>query len=154
LQIIEGGLENPLVIALLHHHVATARAATAEGSAHALDLTGLRASDVRFWSAWERESLLGIGALKRLSPNHGELKSMHTVEAMRGRGVGSAILRHIVDTARRAGMCRLSLETGASDYFRPARALYYSHGFADCEAFGDYRPDINSIFLSLELNQP
>jgi putative acetyltransferase len=150
--ILEDGLENPEVIALLLHHVETARAATAEGSAHALNLIGLRAPDVRFWSAWDQGKLLGVGALKRLSSTHAELKSMHTVEEMRGRGVGSAILRHIIDTARSSGICRISLETGASEYFEPARALYYRHGFHDCAPFGDYRPDINSVFLTLELS--
>jgi putative acetyltransferase len=153
MHIIEGGLDDPRVVALLHTHVTRARAETARGSAHALDLAALRAPEITFWSAWEGDAVVGVGALKRLSADHGEVKSMHTAEAARGRGVGSALLRQIVATARAAGMSRLSLETGAWPYFAPARALYARHGFVECGPFGDYREDSNSMFMSLELGE-
>ncbi|HLW69793.1 MAG TPA: GNAT family N-acetyltransferase [Candidatus Binataceae bacterium] len=129
----------------------SARAETAPGSAHALDLTGLQSPDICFWTIWDGEKLLGIGALKRLSAEHGEVKSMHTAEPMRGKGVGSAMLRHIISSARASGMSRLSLETGSWEYFQPARALYERHGFMECPPFADYLPDPNSIFMSLDL---
>src|SRR6185437_3722351 len=116
MRIVEGGLEDPRVVALLHTHLARARAETAPGSAHALDLSGLRAPGVVFWSAWEGDAVVGVGALRRLSADHGEIKSMHTAEAARGRGVGSAMLRHIMAAARARGMSRLSLETGSWPY--------------------------------------
>jgi putative acetyltransferase len=97
------------------------------------------------------DALLAVGALKRLSPDHGEVKSMHTAEPARRKGAGSAMLRHIIGAARASGLSRLSLETGASGYFHPARELYKRHGFAECPPFGDYAPDPNSVFLSLEL---
>jgi putative acetyltransferase len=153
MRIIPGDLSDPRVIALLHIHLATARAETAPGSAHALDLAGLRSPDISVWTIWEDETLLGVGALKRLSADHGEVKSMHTAQAMRGRGAGRAMLRHIVAAARAAGMSRLSLETGSWDFFRPAHALYRSHGFVDCPPFGDYGSDPNSLFLSLDLRE-
>lgn len=151
MDIVEGGLDDPRVITLLRTHLARARAETAQGSAHALDLSGLRSADVTFWSAWEGDTLAGVGALRRLSTDHGELKSMHTAESMRRRGVGAAILRHIIDSARARGMSRLSLETGSWPYFAPARALYARHGFVECAPFGDYKPDPNSVFMTLEL---
>ena len=151
MDIREGGLDDPRVAALLETHLVRARAETARGSAHALDLSGLRAPDVTFWSAWEGETLAAVGALRRLGPDHGEVKSMHTAESMRGRGIGSAMVRHIVDAARARGMSRLSLETGAWPYFAPARAMYARHGFAECGPFGDYRADINSVFMTREL---
>jgi putative acetyltransferase len=151
MRIVEGGLDDPRVVALLDTHVTRARAETARGSAHALDLTGLRAPDVTFWSAWEGDAVVGVGALKRLSADHGEVKSMHTAEAARGRGVGSALLRQIMATARARGMSRLSLETGSWPYFQPARALYARHGFTECGPFGDYREDPNSVFMTLVL---
>ena len=138
MRIVEGDFSNPRVIALIETHLSTARAQTAPGSAHALDLSGLQSDDVTFWTIWEEDDLLGIGALRRLSPDHGEIKSMHTAQFVRGRGVGSAMLLHIVATARSRGMSRLSLETGSWDYFEPARALYRSHGFKECAPFGDY----------------
>ena len=153
MKIICGGLDDPRVHALLEHHVRTARAETAPGSAHALDLEGLKSADMTFWSAWDGDRLVGVGALKRISPTHGEIKSMHTVETSRQLGIGTAILRHIIDAARVVGMRRLSLETGSWAYFHPARALYRRHGFVECPPFGQYVEDPNSIFMTLELNQ-
>ena len=151
MKIVAGGLDDPRVQALLEHHVRTARSETAAGSAHALDLDGLKSADMKFWSAWDSDTLLGVGALKRLSPSHGEVKSMHTVSANRRAGVGTAILRHIIEAARATGMTRLSLETGSWAYFHPARALYRRNGFVECSPFGDYVEDPNSVFMTLEL---
>lgn len=151
MKIIDGGLDDPRVVALLHHHHATCHAVTPAGSAHALDLSGLRVPAISFWSAWDGEDLLGVGAMKALSPDHGEVKSMHTAEVARRRGVGAAMVRHIVSTARARGLRRLSLETGSFAFFAPARALYARHGFTECGPFGDYRPDPNSTFMTLAL---
>jgi putative acetyltransferase len=150
-RITEGDFNDPRVTDLLRIHFTTARAQTAPGSAHALDVTGLQAPDITFWAIWEAETLLGVGALKRLSAGHGEIKSMHTAEAARRKGAGSAMLAHIIAAARACGMSRLSLETGSWDYFGPARALYARHGFVECPPFGDYVLDPNSVFMSLEL---
>jgi putative acetyltransferase len=152
MQIVEGGLDDRRVIELLQFHLARARAETAPGSAHALDLSGLKSPDVSFWSAWEGDTLAGVGALKELTPDHGEVKSMHTAESMRRKGVGAAILRHIISVARERGMSRLSLETGSWPYFAPARALYASYGFVECPPFGEYAPDRNSVFMTLALS--
>jgi putative acetyltransferase len=151
MKIIDGGLDDARVVALLHHHLTTARAVTPPGSSHALDLSGLRVPSVSFWSAWDGDELLCVGALKAMTPDHGEVKSMHTAEVARRRGVGSAMVRHIVATAGARGMTRLSLETGSFGYFAPARALYARHGFVECDPFGDYRPDPNSVFMTLML---
>ena len=150
--IIPGDLDDPKVRALLEHHVASARAATAPGSDHALDVEGLKALDIEFWAAWDEDDLLGVGALKRLSNGHGEIKSMHTALGCRRRGVGSAMLLHIIDRARAMGMYRLSLETGSWDYFVPARELYEKHGFVECPPFGEYVSDPNSVFMCRELD--
>jgi putative acetyltransferase len=151
LRILQGDLSDPRVVDLLHLHLTSARAATAPGSAHALDLSGLQSPDITLWTIWDDETLIGAGALKRLSAAHGEIKSMYTVQSLRRRGAGSAMLRHIIATARASGMSRLSLETGSWDYFLPARALYRSHGFVECQPFGDYVLDVNSVFMSLDL---
>jgi len=154
LRIVAGGLEDPRVVHLLNLHLVTARTQTAPGSAHALDLAGLKSPDVTFWSAWQDSELVAVGALKWLSDRHGEVKSMHTAEAFRRHGCGSTILGHIIDEARRASMTRLSLETGSWDYFRPAVALYKRHGFIECGPFAHYRLDRNSIFMTLDLSAP
>jgi len=152
MQIVDGGLDDPRVQALLAEHFDTARAQTAPGSAHALDLSGLRSPDIRFWSAWDGDHVIGIGALRRLSDIHGEVKSMHTVRSGRRRGAGSAMLRHIIAAARQMKLSRLSLETGSWPYFDPARAFYKRHGFVECPPFGDYVADPNSVFMTLEID--
>ena len=115
------------------------------------DVSRLQHPSVDFFAAWDGQSLLGVGAVKYFEGALGEVKSMHTTEAARRRGVGSAILGHIIAAARAKGITRLSLETGSFGYFAPAVALYKSHGFAECPPFGDYRPDPNSLFLTREI---
>jgi putative acetyltransferase len=153
MRIIDGDFSDARVLDLLRIHLANSRANTAPGSAHALDLSGLQAPGISFWTIWDDDALLGCGALKRLAADDGEVKSMHTAQAVRRKGVGSAMLRHIIGSARARGMSRLSLETGSWDYFQPARALYARHGFVECGPFADYVLDPNSIFMTLDLRE-
>ena len=151
MRVVPTDLNDSQVIALLNIHLLNSRAQTAPGSAHALDMDALQSPDVTFWTIWDDEILLGMGALKRLWADHGEVKSMHTAQAMRRKGVASAMLRHIIAAAHASGMARLSLETGSWEYFRPARALYKKYGFVECPPFADYVPDPNSVFMTLDL---
>jgi putative acetyltransferase len=151
IKIKNGGLDDPHVQELLAYHYRTARAETAPGSAHALDLSGLKSPDIHFWSAWEGDIVVAIGALKRFSESHGEVKSMHTRESHRRKGAGGLMLRHIIESARQMGLSRLSLETGSWPYFDAAREFYRRHGFVDCSPFGSYVLDPNSVFMTLEL---
>jgi putative acetyltransferase len=118
---------------------------------HALDLTKLRAPDITFWTVWDDAVLLGCGALKELSPAHGEVKSMRTPRALRRRGAGRAILAHIAAEAKSRGYRRLSLETGSHEAFTPAHRLYESFGFSYCGPFADYEAGPNHVFMTLEL---
>ena len=152
MNIVPGDLSDPRIIDLLQVHLAHARAHSPPCSTHALDLGGLHAPEVSFWAAWEDETLAGVGALLELAPDYGEVKSMHTAAPMRGRGVGAAMLIHLIGEARRRGYSRLSLETGSMDYFAPARALYRRYGFCEREPFGAYVDDPNSTFMSLDLS--
>ena len=151
MRITSGDLNDSRVIEMLRYHLTTARAQTAPGSAHALDLAGLQSPDISFWTAWDGETLVAVGALKQLSADHGEVKSMHTAIAARRRSVGSAMLQHIIAFARSRGISRLSLETGSWDYFKPAHALYQAHGFVLCGPFAGYVEDPNSLYLTLDL---
>lgn len=136
---------------LLERHLAFARQHSPPVDAHALDADGLRADDVTFFSVRVDGLLLGVGALRQLDGEQGEIKSMHTAEAARGRGVGRAMVDHLVAVARSRGCRRLSLETGSMAAFAPARALYESVGFVRCEPFAGYRESPNSVYLTLEL---
>ncbi|WP_084582605.1 GNAT family N-acetyltransferase [Sphingomonas azotifigens] len=148
----EGGLDDAQVQDLLRLHASGMLANSPAESCHFLDLSGLQAADVSFWSAWAGEALLGMGALKQLDAIHGEVKSMRTVPAYLGKGVGAALLEHILATARARGLQRLSLETGTAPAFEPAIRLYTRYGFVPCPAFGDYpKDDPNSRFLTRAL---
>ena len=152
--ITEGGLDDPRVVELLDIHVIRALA-EGRGSGHALDLAALmRSPGLTVWSAWEddtRSTLIGIVALRTLTSEHGEVKSMHVAERMRGRGYGAAMVQHIIAAARARGMSRVSLETGSWPFFAPARALYARLGFVECEPFDGYVPDPSSVFMTLVL---
>lgn len=144
-------LSRPQVHDLLREHLANMHAISPRESVHALDVAGLLAPDITFWTVWEGPLLLGCGALRELDPAHGEVKSMRTPRELRRRGAGRAVLERIVDEARGRGYERLSLETGSQDAFRPAQRLYESFGFSHCGPFGSYRPDPNSVFMTLSL---
>ena len=151
MKILPGLLDHPQVTELLRVHLARARTVSPPCSTHALDLEGLGSPAISFWSAWERDLLLGVAALQELTREHGEVKSMHTAESARGKGVGSAMLGHLIASATARGYARLSLETGSMDYFEPARRLYRRHGFSECGPFAGYRLDPNSVYMTMEL---
>ncbi len=136
---------------LLRAHLADFAKHSPPESRHALDLEGLRQPDITFWSVWENRVLVGCGALKQLTPEHGEIKSMRTVADHQQRGVATRLLQHIMDSARSRGIRRLSLETGSMAAFEPARRLYAKMGFLPCDPFGDYGLDSNSVFMTREL---
>ncbi|WGL18107.1 GNAT family N-acetyltransferase [Microbulbifer bruguierae] len=151
LQIIRDDLTGKEIAELLQTHIDDMRATSPPESKHALDLDGLRQPDITFWSVYDGDQLVGCGALKALSADHGEIKSMRTGADARGRGVGSAMLQHIIAEARRRGYTRLSLETGSMAFFQPAHRLYRRHGFTECPPFAEYTDDPNSLFLELVL---
>lgn len=140
------------VTALLDRHLAFTNGESPPEHVHALDVSGLLHSSVSFYTLRDDGALLGVGALKELDPGHGEIKSMHTATEARGRGVGSALLDHILDAARLRGYERVSLETGTMDSFAAARSLYASRGFHNCPPFGDYWHNEYSICMTLELH--
>jgi len=152
LRILPADLDDVRVLMLLESHVRVARAQTAPGSAHALDLSGLKAPGISVWVACVSGDV--VGALKRLSGVEGEVKSMFTAPSARKQGVARVMLAHIIATARGESLARLSLETGSWPYFEPARALYAAFGFSECGPFGDYREDPNSVFMTLDLTAP
>jgi putative acetyltransferase len=144
-------LTRPEVLALLNEHLSNMYELSPPESVHALDVSKLRSPGITFWTVWENEALMGCGALKELTPRHGEIKSMRTPAAHRRTGAARAMLAHILAEARRRKYERLSLETGSSAAFLPAQTLYASAGFTRCDRFGDYPDDPNSVFMTLKL---
>jgi putative acetyltransferase len=144
----------PEAVALIQRHLAFARATSPPEDVHALEATELRDDDVAFFVIRDGDGLVGMGALKQLDEAHGEIKSMHTVERARGRGVARAMLEHLLAVARARGYVRVSLETGTMAAFAPARALYGAAGFVVCEPFAAYGPSVNSVCMTLLLEPP
>ena len=136
---------------LLAAHLAGMQENSPPSSVYALDLSGLKVPGVSVWTAWDGEQLMGVGALKQLSARAGEVKSMRTDPQHLRKGVGQAILNHIIGVAQQRGYQRLSLETGSGQEFEAALRLYHKRGFANGERFGDYVPSAFNQFLHLNL---
>ena len=148
MRIVVDDLTHPAVVALLAQHLREAEGNSPAGSVFALDLEGLRDPAVTMFSGWEDGRLLGLAALKALGDNEGEVKSMRTAPDAGRRGVGRAMLAHVVAEARARGYRALRLETGSNDTFAPARALYESAGFVPSEPFGGYvLTDFNRCYV-------
>jgi putative acetyltransferase len=153
MEIRTDNLRGEAIIALLQEHLDDMYRITPAESVHALDLEGLRADNITFWCAWDGNVLLGCAALKQMDARNGEIKSMRTARAHRGKGVASGLLGHAIGVAQHRGYSRVWLETGSFAEFAPARALYERHGFQYCAPFADYRLDPNSVFMVKHLGR-
>lgn len=151
LTIREDDLSSPQTLGLLALHLSGMADSSPPGHSFALDVSGLKAPGVTLWSAWDGAAIAGIGALKALGDGGAELKSMRTHPDHLRKGVGAAILEHILGEARRRGIRRILLETGSGEAFEPALELYRRRGFTSCGAFGDYVASDFNQFMRLEL---
>tara|TARA_Y100000816_G_C25874649_1_gene456446 strand:- start:197 stop:664 length:468 start_codon:yes stop_codon:yes gene_type:complete len=152
LKSIEGNFDHPEVNELLEKHFKELRAASPVGSAHVLDIPGLKDTSIKFWSLWDNNNLLGCGALKFLDEEHGEFKSIRVHDNYRKQGHGIKVVMHLIDEAKKLNIKRLSLETGAGVFFEPARKLFKKCNFVPCKPFAHYKEDVNSIYLTKLLN--
>ena len=151
LRSVEGNFDNIEVNELLTKHFIELRAASPEGSAHVLDIPGLKESSIKFWSLWDGEKLIGCGALKFLDKEHGEFKSIRIHDNFRKQGQGINVINHLINEAKKLNIKRISIETGAGDFFIPARKLFKRTGFSECEPFAHYKVDINSVYLTKKI---
>ena len=136
---------------LLGEHLSFCREETPPEDVHALDIGELMGPAVTFFGYRVEGKLVAVGALKAIDAKHAEVKSMHTQRAARRTGAGSAVLGHIISVARHRGFRRLSLETGSTEAFAPARALYAKAGFVPCGPFAGYPDSPNSTYMTMVL---
>ena len=148
---IEGNFDNSEVNNLLKKHFIELRSVSPEGSTHVLDIEGLKDPSIKFWSLWENNELVGCGALKFLEKKHGEFKSIRVADKFRKNGMGEKIISHLIDQAKQIGIKKLSTETGAGEFFAPARKLFKNFGFQKCEPFAHYKEDPNSCYYNLNI---
>ena len=156
MRIIEDDLTSDAIINFLQEHLEDMKAITPPENVFALDLDGLRAPEITFWSIWDEDDLVGSGALKELDGasseiKSGEIKSMRTSTKHRGKGVASKVLEHIISTAKSRSFERLYLETGSFEAFAAARALYVKYGFEYCGPFADYEESLENVFMLKKL---
>jgi putative acetyltransferase len=145
---IEGNFDNAEVNQMLINHFIELRSVSPEGSAHVLDIEGLKDSSIKFWSLWENQELMGCGALKFLNNKHGEFKSIRIKDEFRKKGNGLKIIKHLIEEAKKLDIQKLSLETGSGTFFAPARKLFTKCGFKPCDPFAHYKDDPNSCYMS------
>lgn len=144
-------LSSNAVIELLEEHLADMYATSPPESVHALDIESLKAPDITFFTGWSGDELQGCVAIKQLTPDHVELKSVRTASSARTAGVATALLTHALEVATDRGYRKASLETGVEDYFKAARALFKKFGFRECGPFADYTEDPNSCYMTRDL---
>jgi len=152
LKSIEGNFDNNEVNELLIKHFIELKSVSPKGSAHVLDIDGLKDPTIKFWSLWETNQLMGSGALKFLNKDHGEFKSIRVNDKFRNQGNGIKVINHLIHEAKKLNIKKLSLETGAGDFFTAARKLFTKSGFTICGPFSHYKEDINSVYMSMPIN--
>ena len=148
---IEGNFDNLEVNDLLKKHFIELRSVSPAGSTHVLDIDGLKDPSIKFWSLWENNKLIGCGALKFLEKGHGEFKSIRVADEFRKKGIGERIINHLIEEAKKLEISKLSIETGAGEFFAPARKLFNKFGFKKSEPFAHYKVDPNSCYFTLDL---
>ena len=148
---IEGNFDNSEVNNLLKKHFIELRSVSPAGSTHVLDIDGLKDPSIKFWSLWENNKLVGCGALKFLEKNHGEFKSIRVADTFKKKGIGERIINHLIEEAKKLKISKLSIETGAGDFFLPARNLFSKFGFKKCPPFAHYKDDPNSCYYTLDI---
>ena len=148
---IEGNFDNPEVNELLNKHFVELRSVSPADSTHVLDIAGLKDQSIKFWSLWENNEIIGCGALKFLEKNHGEFKSIRVTDKFRKAGFGEKIIDHLIEEAKKLEISKLSIETGAGDFFLPARKLFSKFGFKACPPFAHYKDDPNSCYYTLDI---
>ena len=151
LKSIEGNFDNQEVHELLIKHFIELRAASPEGSAHVLDIPGLKISSIKFWSLWKDDMLMGCGALKFLDKEHGEFKSIRVNDKFRDKGYGKKIISILISKSESIGLKDIFIETGSGKFFEPARKLFKSCGFKKCNPFGHYKNDPNSCYMKISI---
>jgi putative acetyltransferase len=139
---------DPALAAFLQAHLDDMEPTAPPESRHALDLDALQGDHVRLWVARDGDAIVGTAALAHVEAAHEELKSMRTDPALRGTGIASRLLAHLLEDARSRGVERVSLETGSMDFFVPARRFYARAGFVPCAPFGSYVDDPLSTFMT------
>jgi|TARA_B110001450_G_C17593936_1_gene470049 putative acetyltransferase len=146
---VEDNFDNLQVNELLIKHFRELKSVSPEGSTHVLDIDGLKDPSIKFWSLWNDNQLMGCAAIKFIDKEHGEFKSIRVADKFRKKGNGIKVVKHLINEAKTLKIKKLSIETGAGIFFKPARKLFERCGFRVCKPFSHYKDDINSVYMSM-----
>ena len=149
---IEGNFDNLEVNELLIKHFVELSSVSPVDRGHVLDISGLKNINIKFWSLWKNNQLIGCGALKFLDKEHCELKSIRVADSFRRKGNGFKVINHLINEAKELNIKKISLETGTGNFFTPARKLFDKCGFKVCEPFAHYKKDPDACYMSLLLS--
>ena len=148
---IENNFDEPSVHKLLIKHFIELKSISPEGSTHVLDIEGLKNPEIKFWSIWDKNNLIGCGALKFLNRTDGEFKSIRIADKFRGQGLGEKLIFHLITEAKKLNLKKIYVETGAGNFFKSARKLFLKCGFKTCEPFSHYKKDPNSCYYKKDI---
>ena len=146
---IEGNFDNPEVNEMLIKHFIELSSVSPVCKGHVLDIPGLKDPNIKFWSFWKNDQLMGCGALKFLDTEHGEFKSIRLADKFRKQDNGIKIIKHLIDRAKKLNIKKISLETGSGNFFIPARKLFIKCGFKVCKPFAHYKEDNEACYMSM-----
>ena len=148
---IENNFGNYEVNKLLKKHFVELRSVSPLGSTHVLDIGGLKTHTIKFWSFWNKNQLIGCGALKFLNQDHGEFKSIRISDEFRNKDLGRVLILDLIEKAKNNNIKKISVETGAGKFFLPARKLFLKCGFKPSKPFAHYTDDPNSCYYYLDI---
>ena len=148
---VKNNFDDLKVNELLKKHFIELRSVSPAGSTHVLDIDGLKDNTIKFWSIWDKEDLIGCGAIKILSQNYGEFKSIRVHDKFREKGYGKKIISILISKSKEIDLKNIFIETGSGKFFEPARKLFKSCGFEECEPFGHYKNDPNSCYMKIKV---
>ena len=101
--------------------------------AHLEDLTNLKPPDGIIYLLVDGGNVAGMGALRRLRDEVGEIKRMYIRPLHRGKGYGKQMVNELLKAGRELGCSSFILET--SNFMTVAQHIYRSAGFVEREEY-------------------
>ncbi len=91
--------------------------------------------DGRIYLAFIDDIACGIGCLKSINTDTGEIKRMYVDPSFRKIGAGKAILESLLNAAKAAGYKKVRLDS--PQFMEAAHSLYRSFGFKDIPVYDE-----------------
>jgi GNAT superfamily N-acetyltransferase len=98
------------------------------------------------------DKVCGLGSLKSINPEIGEIKRMYVDPSFRKIGAGRAILQSLINAAKETGYNKIRLDS--PKFMEAAHALYRSFGFKDIPVYSEVEipEEFRQYLLFMELD--